>query len=198
MIIEWNPERPKKKATEHIVETLSAGGIIAYPTDTYYGLGCDLFNIKAIRKLYAAKRLDNRRALSIICRDLKDVSDYAVLSDFAFEVLKRYLPGPFTFILRAKKIIPKLLMTDRKEVGIRMPDHPVPMAMARLAGRPIINTSATIAGGEAMSDPREIEKSFKGTIDFVIDGGIIVGEPSTVVRIVDNEAEVIREGKGRL
>ncbi len=132
MIVEWNAERPKKKITELIVKTLNEGGIIAYPTDTHYGMGCDLFNIKAIRKLYAMKRLDNKRALSIICRDLKDVSNYAVMSNFSFEILKRYLPGPYTFVLKAKRLIPKLLMTDRKEVGVRIPAHPVPVAIAGL------------------------------------------------------------------
>jgi tRNA threonylcarbamoyl adenosine modification protein (Sua5/YciO/YrdC/YwlC family) len=196
MIVEWRPERPRKKTTELIVNTLNNGGIIAYPTDTYYGIGCDLFNIKAIRRLYAMKRLDDKRALSIICRALKDVSAYAIMSNFSFEVLKRYLPGPYTFVLKAKKIIPKLLMTDRKEVGVRIPAHPVPIAIAELMERPIINTSAKISGEEVLIDPRHIEKTFKGAIDIVIDGGIIISEPSTVVRLVNDEAEVLREGKG--
>jgi tRNA threonylcarbamoyl adenosine modification protein (Sua5/YciO/YrdC/YwlC family) len=159
-------------------------------------MGCDLFNIKAIRKLYAMKRLDNKRALSIICRDLKDVSNYAVMSNFSFEILKRFLPGPYTFVLVAKKIIPKLLMTDRKEVGVRIPAHPVPTAMAGLAERPIINTSAKISGGEVLTDPRHIEKIFKGAIDIIVDGGIIISEPSTIIRLADDEAEILREGKG--
>jgi tRNA threonylcarbamoyl adenosine modification protein (Sua5/YciO/YrdC/YwlC family) len=196
MIVEWNAERPRKKVTELIVKTLNEGGIIAYPTDTHYGMGCDLFNIKAIRKLYAMKRLDNKRALSIICRDLKDVSNYAVMSNFSFEILKRYLPGPYTFVLKANRLIPKLLMTDRKEVGIRIPAHPAPVAIAVLSERPIINTSAKISGEEVFTDPRHIEKTFKGNIDVIIDGGIIISEPSTMVRLVDDVAEVLREGKG--
>lgn len=196
MIVEWNPERPRKKTTELILNTLANGGIVAYPTDTHYGMGCDLFNIKAIRKLYAIKRLENKRALSIICRDLKDVSNYAVMSNFSFEILKRFLPGPYTFVLTAKKIIPKLLMTDRKEIGVRIPAHPVPPAMAGLVERPIINTSVKISGELVLTDPRHIEKMFKGAIDIVIDGGIIISEPSTIIRLVDDEAEILREGKG--
>lgn len=196
MIVDWNPERPRKKTTELILNTLNNGGIIAYPTDTYYGMGCDLFNIRAIRKLYAMKKLDSKRALSIICRDLKDVSTYAVMSNFSFEILKRFLPGPYTFVLVARKIIPKLLMTDRKEVGVRIPAHPVPPAIAALAERPIINTSAKILGEEILTDPRQIEKKFKGAIDVIIDGGIIISQPSTIVRLVDDEAEILREGKG--
>ena len=146
MIIEWNPERPKKKTTDLLTRTIRDGGVIAYPTDTHYGIGCDLFNIKSIRKLYAMKRLENNRALSIICRDLKDISTYAVLSDFSFDIVKWYLPGPFTFVLKARKIIPKLLMTERKELGVRIPAHPVPAGIVRLVERPVINTSARISG----------------------------------------------------
>jgi len=196
MIVDWDPERPRRKTTELILSTLNNGGIIAYPTDTHYGMGCDLFNIRAIRKLYAIKRLDNKRALSIICRDLKDVSAYAVMSNFSFEILKRFLPGPYTFVLVAKKIIPKLLMTDRKEVGVRIPAHPVPTAIARLAERPIINTSAKISGEKVLTDPRQIEKKFKNVVDVIIDGGIVLSEPSTIIRLVDDEAEILREGKG--
>ncbi|OPY75099.1 MAG: Threonylcarbamoyl-AMP synthase [Syntrophorhabdus sp. PtaU1.Bin058] len=198
MIVEWDPARPRKKVTGMIKEVLAGGGIIAYPTDTVYGMGCDLFNIKAIRKLYQSKRLDSKRALSVICRDFKDISTYAVMSDPAFELLKGCLPGPYTFVLKARKIMPKLLMTDKKEVGIRIPDHPVPAALAELIERPIINTSARIAGKEVLTDPRQIEKNFKDTVDIVIDGGIVVSSPSTVVRLLDDTIEVLREGKGSL
>ncbi|HNS13945.1 MAG TPA: L-threonylcarbamoyladenylate synthase [Syntrophorhabdaceae bacterium] len=198
MIVEWDPARPRKKITGIIKEVLSSGGIIAYPTDTVYGMGCDLFNIKAIRKLYLAKRLDEKRALSVICRDFKDISNYAVMSDSAFELLKGCLPGPYTFVLKARKIMPKLLMTEKKEVGIRIPDHPVPVALAGLIERPIINTSARISGEEFLSDPREIEKSFKDTVDVVIDGGIMISSPSSVIRLLNDTIEVLREGKGSL
>jgi tRNA threonylcarbamoyl adenosine modification protein (Sua5/YciO/YrdC/YwlC family) len=196
MIVEWDPLRPRKKTTEIIRATLSAGGLIAYPTDTIYGIGCDLFNIKAIRKLYAIKHLDERRALSIIFRDFKEISTYAVLNDFAFNVVKRHLPGPYTFVLKAKRILPKLLMTEKKEVGIRIPDHPVPVALVGLIDRPIINTSARIEGEEVLTDPRVIEKTFKKDISIIIDGGIIYGDPSTLIRIEDDAVEVLRQGKG--
>ncbi len=196
MIVEWDPERPRKKVTELIRETLLLGGIIAYPTDTLYGIGCDLFNIKAIRKLYAIKHLDSRRALSIICRDLKEISTYAVMSDFTFDLLKGHLPGPYTFVLKAKRIMPKLMMTEKKEVGIRIPENPVPRGLVGLIDRPIINTSARISGEDIISDPRQIEKLFQRNVSIIVDGGIISGEPSTVIRVVNDEAEVLREGKG--
>jgi tRNA threonylcarbamoyl adenosine modification protein (Sua5/YciO/YrdC/YwlC family) len=197
MIVEWDPSRPKKKATELIASTLREGGIIGYPTDTFYGLGCELFNIKAIRKLYLIKRLPTKWALSIICRDFKDISEYAVMDDLAFGIMKQCLPGPYTFVLKAKKIMPKLLMTEKKEVGIRIPSHPVPVGLAGLIERPIINTSAKISGDEVISDPRKIEETFKGSIDLVVDGGIVVSEASTVLRISANTIEVLRKGKGQ-
>jgi tRNA threonylcarbamoyl adenosine modification protein (Sua5/YciO/YrdC/YwlC family) len=198
MIIEWDPARPRRKTTEYLKESMENGAIIAYPTDTFYGLGCDLFNIKAIKKLYTMRGLDEKRPLSLIFKDLKDISNYAILTDFAFQVLKSTLPGGYTFILKAKRIIPRLLMTSKKEVGVRMPDHPVPLALVRLLERPIINTTAKTPGQEAMSDPRLIERAFKDNIAYVIDGGIIKGEPSTVVSLVDDKVNVLREGKGVL
>ncbi len=198
MIVEWNPARPKTKTTAFIKESLENGAIISYPTDTLYGLGCDLFNVKAIKTLYAMRGLSEKRPLSIIFKDIKDISNYAVLTDFAFHILKSTLPGAYTFILKAKRIVPRLLMTPKKELGVRMPDHEVPRALVNLLGRPIINTTAKSAGQEAMSDPREIDRYFKNQVSFVIDGGLIRGEPSTVISLVDDRVQVLREGKGPL
>jgi tRNA threonylcarbamoyl adenosine modification protein (Sua5/YciO/YrdC/YwlC family) len=198
MILEWNPARPKKKTTAFIKESLESGAIIGYPTDTFYGLGCDLFNIKAIKTLYAMRGLSEKRPLSIIFKDIKDVSNYAVLTDFAFHILKSTLPGAYTFILKAKRIVPRLLMTSKKEVGVRMPNHPVPPALVGLLGRPIINTTAKLPGREALSDPREIERYFKDQVALVIDGGLLAGEPSTVISLVDDKVTLVREGKGPL
>jgi tRNA threonylcarbamoyl adenosine modification protein (Sua5/YciO/YrdC/YwlC family) len=198
MIIEWDPARPRKRTTAVIGETLQSGAIIGYPTDTFYGLGCDLFNIRAIKALYAMRGLNEKRPLSLIFRDIKDVSNYAILTDFAFQILKNTLPGAYTFILKAKRIVPGLLMSDKKEVGVRMPNHPVPRALVSLLDRPIINTTAKLAGRDALSDPRDIERYFKDQVAFIIDGGLIVGEPSTVVSLVDDKVTVLREGKGPL
>jgi len=198
MIVEWSPARPKKKTTALIKESLEAGAIISYPTDTFYGLGCDLFNIKAIKTLYAMRGLNEKRPLSIIFKDIKEISDYAVLTDFAFHILKSTLPGAYTFILKAKRIVPRLLMTPKKELGVRMPDHEVPRGLVNLLGRPIINTTAKSARQEYIADPREIERYFKNQVAFVIDGGIIMGEPSTVISLVDDRVQLLREGKGPL
>jgi tRNA threonylcarbamoyl adenosine modification protein (Sua5/YciO/YrdC/YwlC family) len=198
MIVEWDPARPKRKSTMLIQETLENGGIIGYPTDTFYGLGCDLFNTKSIKALYAMRGLSEKRPLSLIFKDIKDVSNYAILTDFAFHILKSTLPGAYTFILKAKRIVPRLLMSDKKEVGVRMPNHPVPRALVELLGRPIINTTAKLAGQDAFADPRDIERYFKNQIALVIDGGLLPGEPSTVVSLVDDRVNVLREGKGVL
>ncbi len=198
MILEWDPARPKKKATTFIQESLENGAIIGYPTDTLYGLGCDLFNIKAIKTLHAMRGLSEKRPLSLIFKDIKDISNYAILTDFAFQVLKSTLPGAYTFILKAKRIIPRLLMTSKKEVGVRIPNHPVPLGLVNLLGRPIINTTAKLVGQEPMSDPKEIERYFRGQVSFVVDGGLIVGDASTVISLVDDRVEVLREGKGPL
>ncbi len=198
MIVEWNPARPKKKTTALIKESLENGAIISYPTDTFYGLGCDLFNIKAIKTLHAMRGLSEKRALSIIFKDIKEISDYAVLTDFAFHILKSTLPGAYTFILKAKRIVPRLLMTPKKELGVRMPDHEAPLALVNLLGRPIINTTAKSGGQEYISDPREIERYFRNQVSLVIDGGIIMGEPSTVISLVDDRVQLLREGKGPL
>lgn len=196
MIVEWDPERPKKRATEMIRSSILNGDIIAYPTDTYYGLGCDLFNIKAIKKLYYIRGLDEKRPLSIIFNDLKEISNYAILTDFAFQILKRSLPGAYTFILKAKRIVPRLMMSTTKEVGVRMPDHPVPSGITRLVEGPIINTSAKPPGEEVLSDPKDIERRFRGSVALVIDGGVVAGEPSTVVSLIDDEVRILRQGKG--
>ena len=196
MIVEWDPSRPKKRATESILATLRNGEIIAYPTDTFYGLGCDLFNIKSIKRLYEIRGLNDTRPLSVIFKDFKEISTYAVMSDFAFSVLKASFPGPYTFILQARRIMPRLLQTARKEVGVRMPDHPVPLALVRLLERPLINTSAKVQTTGLLSDPRDIERYLKGSVSLVIDGGLIPGEPSTVISLVDDAVNVLREGKG--
>ena len=164
MILEWNPARPKKKTTAFIKESLENGAIIGYPTDTFYGLGCDLFNIKAIKTLYAMRGLSEKRPLSIIFKDIKEISDYAVLTDFAFQILKSTLPGAYTFILKAKQDSAEAPHDRKKESGCRMPDHEAPPALVSLLGRPIINTTAKSGRAGTMSDPREIERYFRDQV----------------------------------
>lgn len=196
MIVEWDPLRPRRRVTELIREKLLEGGIVAYPTDTFYGIGCDLFSIKAIRKIYEIKKLDKKKALTIICRHFKDIGTYAVTDQLSFKIMKALLPGPYTFVLKAKRIVPHLLKTEKREIGVRIPDHPVPPGLARLIERPVINTTARLAGEEPLTDAREIDRVFRNAIDVIIDGGTLVGDPSTVLRIVEGKVELLRKGKG--
>ncbi|MDP2863428.1 MAG: L-threonylcarbamoyladenylate synthase, partial [Desulfobacterales bacterium] len=144
MIIEINPENPQKRLIRKVVEVLKNDGIIAYPTDTYYGIGCDIMNKKAIEKIYLLKQRDKKRPFSFICSGLKNISDYAKVSNYAYKTMKRLLPGPYTFILEGSKLVPKIMLTNRKTAGIRVPNNKICLALVEELGNPIITTSATM------------------------------------------------------
>lgn len=196
MILHINPKNPQKRLIEKAAEVLKAGGVIAYPTDTIYGLGCDLYNKKAIQRIYQIKRRDPKKPFSFICSDLKHISEYAQVTNLAYRIMKRYLPGPYTFILPGTKLVPRIMLTKRKTVGIRVPDHPICLALVKALGNPIISTSANLSGEEALTDPREIEETLGSQIDLIIDGGILAVQPSTVVSLIDDEVRVVRQGLG--
>lgn len=175
---------------------LAAGGIIAYPTDTCYGIGCDLYNKKGIEKIYQLKRRPLSKPFSFICADLKNISEYAKVSNYAYKMMRRLLPGPYTFILEGTRLVPRIMLTKRKTAGIRVPDNAICLGLVRLLGHPIISTSASREDGTVMSDPYEIEEYYKKNLDLVIDGGIIIPEPSSVISLINDTPEVIRVGKG--
>jgi tRNA threonylcarbamoyl adenosine modification protein (Sua5/YciO/YrdC/YwlC family) len=195
MMLAINRDNPQMRLIRKAVDMLRQGSVIVYPTDTVYGLGCDLFNKKGIEKIYEIKRRSKKQPLSFVCADLKDISHYALVSNFAYKVLRRYLPGPFTFILEASRQVPKILLQKRTTVGIRVPDNLICATLVRELGNPIINTSAKIAEDEILSDPAEIEKKMK-QVDLVIDGGILVSEKSSVISLVDDVPRILRAGKG--
>lgn len=178
------------------VDILKNGGIVIYPTDTVYGMGCDLFNKKGIEKIYMIARRHKQQPLSFICADLKDISHYARVSNYAYKTMKRLLPGPYTFILEASRLVPKIILPKRQTTGIRVPDNPICLALVSEFGQPVISTSVKDANDELMSDPREIEKRFGHCVDLIIDGGILVPEESSVISLVYDAAEIIRTGKG--
>jgi tRNA threonylcarbamoyl adenosine modification protein (Sua5/YciO/YrdC/YwlC family) len=189
--------RPNPRKIRKAAELLDAGGVIAYPTDTVYGIGCDLHNRKAIDRIYRIKRLDRGHRLSFICQDLSNISEYAYVTDFAYRWLRRLLPGPYTMVLRASRMVPKILLEKRREVGIRVPDNFTCMELTRALGRPIITTSATDPETrEILIDPDIVRDRFGSQLDLVIDGGLLTNEPSTVISLIDDEIEIIREGKG--
>jgi len=196
MIITINPKDPQRRLIRKVVEVLEKGGVIGYPTDTIYGVGCDLFNPEAIRKVHRLKKLDGKKPLSFICSDLKDISRYAYVSNYAYKTMKRLLPGPYTFILEATKLVPKIAMTKQKTVGIRIPDNKICLSIVRELGHPIISTSVYKPDEGLYNDPTEIEERFGKQLDLVIDGGMIVAEHSSIVDLTGEFPKVIREGKG--
>lgn len=178
------------------VEILKQGGIIIYPTDTAYGMGCDLFNKRAIEKIYDIKQRSRKQPFSFICADLTDISSYAVVSNYTYKIMKRMLPGPYTFVLGASRLVPKILLPKRKAVGIRVPDNRICLALVSELGHPIISTSVTTQQKEILADPQDMESMFKHCVDLVIDGGILAPEESSVVSFINDVPEVIRAGKG--
>jgi tRNA threonylcarbamoyl adenosine modification protein (Sua5/YciO/YrdC/YwlC family) len=196
MILNINPENPQPRLIHRVVESLKQGGVIAYPTDTTYGIGCDIFNKKGVKKIYQIKHRDPRKPFSFICADLSDVANYAQVSNFAFKTMKRNLPGPYTFVLEATRMVPDLLTTRQKTVGIRIPDNPIALAIVRELGHPLVTTSANISGEETFNDPSLIDESMGRMLEMVVDGGILLGDPSTVVSLIDDKAEVLRQGSG--
>ena len=196
MLLEINQENPQGRLIHQVVETLKQGGVIAYPTDTTYGIGCNIFNKRGVKNIYKIKQRDARKPFSFICSDLSDAANYAHVSNFAFKIMKRHLPGPYTFVLDATRVVPDNLTTRQKTVGIRIPADEIAMAIVRELGHPLVTTSANLTGETPLHDPAEIEKTMGRMLDIVIDGGIRFGDPSTVISLIDDHIEVLREGCG--
>jgi tRNA threonylcarbamoyl adenosine modification protein (Sua5/YciO/YrdC/YwlC family) len=190
MIISINPQNPQQRLINRVCEVLDRGGLIAYPTDTFYGIGCDLYNKKGIQLIYKLKNRPLKQPFSIICDDLKEISRYAKVSNYAYKTMKRLLPGPYTFILEGSKLVPKIMLTKRKTVGIRVPDDNICLAIVRTLGRPIISTSALL------DNPHSIQEAYSSYLEIVIDGGALYPSPSSVISLIGDVPEIIREGKG--
>lgn len=195
MLVEINPDNPEPRKIRRAVEALEAGEVIAYPTDTVYGLGCDLFNKKAVDRLYQIKGLDRSHKLAFVCHGIADVSRYAVMHDSVFHILKQYLPGPYCFILDATREVPKIVQSPRKRVGVRIPAHPVALALTEELGRPIISTTAARHGQTPDPDPKEIDLEFRG-LGMVLDAGPGGTTPTSVVDLTGPVPKVVREGAG--
>jgi tRNA threonylcarbamoyl adenosine modification protein (Sua5/YciO/YrdC/YwlC family) len=195
MLLSINVMYPEPRKLRRAVEALEAGGVIGYPTDTVYGLGCDLLNKHAIDRLYQIKQMSRTQQLSLICPDLSNVSRYAVVEKDTFRLLKHYLPGPYTFVLEATREVPKIVQTKRRTIGVRIPNHEVILALARAFGRPIISTTAAPHGEEPYVDPDEIDSRFKG-LAMVLDGGPGGRKPTSVIDLTTPEPTIIREGAG--
>lgn len=195
MVIELSSRSPEPRKIQLAVNALRAGKVIAYPTDTCYGLGCDLFNKKAIDELCRIKGVKRNKPFSFLCEDIASIAKYAMLHNTEFRILKEFLPGPYCFVLKATRDVPRLVQSKRKNIGIRVPNHAISQALLSAFGSPIISTSAARTGELPHVDPREIERDFPG-LALVLDGGEIGCTPSSVIDLTGPSPEVLREGAG--
>lgn len=200
MLVRIYEENPNPKAIAQVVECLRDGGVIIYPTDTVYGIGCDIHNRKAVERICQIRRIKPEKAqFSFICHDLSHISDFCTgIDNPTFKLMKRLLPGPYTFILNATNQVPKLFQSKKRTVGIRIPDNAIPLEIVRQLGNPIMTASVQDDGDmiEYTTDPSLIYERFGDQVDMVIDGGYGGFEGSTVLNCADGDVEVIREGKG--
>ena len=196
-ILNIHPVNPQQRFLDQALDHLRKGGLLAYPTDTCYGLGCSIMEKRAIDEIYKVKRLPASKPLSFICSDLKNISQYGLVSNRAYKLMRKLLPGPYTFVLPATKQVPRLLQNKRKQVGIRVPDQPVITELVRQLGHPIISTTCQLFE-DAMpcADVYDIKDRMGHFLEMTIDGDYIYPEVSTVVAIEDDVVEVLREGKG--
>jgi tRNA threonylcarbamoyl adenosine modification protein (Sua5/YciO/YrdC/YwlC family) len=196
MLLEINPHNPQPRLIAQAVEALNKGGVVAYPTDTTYGIGCSILNKRGIERIYSIKQREKKKPFSFICADLSDIARYAKVSNYAFKIMKRLLPGPYTFVLDATSIVPDLLLTKQKTVGIRIPANRICLAVVKQLGHPIVTTSANLSGEEPIGDPLLVERLLGPLLDLTIDGGILTAEVSSVVSLIGDVPQVLRKGVG--
>ncbi|MBN1465944.1 threonylcarbamoyl-AMP synthase [candidate division KSB1 bacterium] len=189
-------DNPQPRHIRQAIDILRDGGLIIYPTDTVYGLGCDLFNKRAVERIYQIKGFTKKSRLSFICPDLKNIAKYAHVSTPAYKIMRRLLPGPFTFILQATREVPRILVEKRKNVGIRVPDNLICYTLLQEFGHPIISTSATLQGIPYLNDPEDISEVFEHKVELFLDSDVGGLEPSTVIDLSSDEPTIIRKGKG--
>ena len=193
---ELHPVNPELRFINKAINILKEGGVIIYPTDTVYGIGCDIFNKEALDRVKQIKSNPDIKLLSFICPNLKGIAKYARVSDYAYKTMKRLLPGPYTFILPAAKNVPKKLWSKRKTVGIRIPNHRVALKIVQGLGNPIVSTSTTTRKGELLVDPLEIRSVFDFQVDLMLASDKISGNPSSVIDLSGEEPVIVREGAG--
>src|SRR5690242_15627908 len=191
-----DPLHPQPRHIARAVEALQQGGIVAYPTDTYYALGCDLFQKKAMERLALLKRRDDRKPFAFLCADLGEVAKYGIVSNESYRLMRRLLPGPYTMILEATRLTPRTSLTRQRQVGVRVPDANVAIALVRALGRPLATTSAALPGEDPLIDASDIQQHLGHGIDLILDGGVTLNEPSTVLDLTGPAPVVLRRGKG--
>ena len=197
MLLDINPDNPQPRLIRQMADKLRSGAVICYPTDTVYGIGCDIFNQKAVKRIFQIKKRPKHKPFSFMCSSLKNVSDYGYVSNTAYRLMKKHLPGHYTFVLPATKLVPKIMVTKQKTVGIRVPDNRICLALVEELGNPIVTTSAILDPEDSpCSEAFEFEELLGKLVDLVIDGGRVYPDPSTVIALIENRPEVLRHGKG--
>jgi len=200
VLVKIYEKNPNRREIDRIIAILKEGGIVIYPTDTVYAMGCDALNVRAIEKICKIKGINPQKTnLSIVCSDLSNISEYARIDNTVFKIMKKHLPGPFTFILNATNNLPKIYK-NRKEVGIRVPNNAIVRTLIEELGNPLLSTSVRNQDDilEYGTDPELIEEEYGSIVDAVIDGGYGGLEPSTIVDCTGDEIKIIRQGKGEL
>lgn len=193
-----DPRHLKGRHVDRAVEVLKRDGVVIYPTDTIYGLGCDATSKGAVERIYRIKGRDAGKPMSFVCSNLVQVSRYGHVSNFVHRILKRFLPGPYTFVLTATKETPRVLQSKQKTVGIRIPDHPVPLALVERLGNPVVSTSANESNEEVITNPADLEQVFGHRVDLIMECGTLPVEASSVISLVNDTVEILREGQGEL
>ena len=197
MLIRIHPDNPQPRQVEQVVSLLENDGVIIYPTDTVYGLGCSIFSKKAMKRITQIKKVDPKKPLTIICTNTSHIQEYAQgIPNDVFKVMRRILPGPYTIILKASRIIPKIMLTPRSTVGIRWPGHPIAQSIVETLGHPILSSSLRISEAELYDDPGELHDHYESQVDAVVDGGVIYAENSTIIDFSGGDPVIARRGKG--
>ena len=195
--IEINPYNPQPRLISMVIDVLKRGGVICYPTDTMYGVGCDIFNQKAVKRVYQLKKRPKQKPFSFMCSSLKNISKYGHVGNTAYRLMRKNLPGPYTFVLPGSKLVPKIMLTKQKTVGIRVPDNPICLAIIEELGNPILTTSAMSDDHpEPVIDALDVDALFGKQVDLIVDGGEVYPDPSTVISLISDQPEILREGKG--
>ena len=197
MLLSINPKNPQPRLVQQVVELLENDGVIIYPTDTVYGLGCSIYSKKAMKRLQQIKKMDPKKPLTLICSNQTQIQEYTQgIETPIFKLLRKHLPGPYTFVFRASKIVPKMMLTPRSTVGFRWPDHPITLAIVEMLGHPILSSSLRISEDQLYDDRQEIHDHFKKRVDAVVDGGSIFAEHSTIIDFSQGDPILLRQGKG--
>jgi tRNA threonylcarbamoyl adenosine modification protein (Sua5/YciO/YrdC/YwlC family) len=191
-----DPVHPQPRHVARAVAILEAGGLVSYPTDTYYAIGCDLFQKRAIERMALLKRRDPKKPFAFLCGDLGDVAKYAIVDNDRFRLLRRLLPGPYTVILPATRVVPRTALTRQRAVGVRVPAAAVALALVHGLGRPLATTSAAVSDGEPLLDAADIQEELGHGLDLILDGGLTLNEASTVIDFTGPQPVVLLQGKG--